>query len=37
MFIQKFSPTRSIRLSTKNFGETESGIICIPLYAAFCI
>lgn len=37
MFIQKFSPTRAIRLSTKNFGATENGIICIPLYAAFCI
>jgi uncharacterized protein len=37
LFIQRYAPARAIRLSTKNFGETETGILCIPLYAAFCI
>jgi hypothetical protein len=37
MFIQKYAPKKAVRISAKNFGVTENGILCIPLYAAFCI
>jgi hypothetical protein len=36
VFVKKYSPAYSIRLSGKNFGF-ENGIKSVPLYAAFCI
>ena len=36
VFVNEFKPRYSIRLSLKNFGESN-GIKAIPLYAAFCI
>lgn len=36
IFIKAYTPAYCIRLSGKNFGETE-GLKSIPLYAAFCI
>ena len=36
IFVSKFSPAYSIRVSSKNFGF-ENGIKSVPLYAAFCI
>lgn len=36
VFVDKYSPDYSIRLSTKNFGF-ENGIKYIPLYAMFCL
>lgn len=36
LFIEKFKPNKSIRISSKNFGISET-IISIPLYAVFCI
>ncbi len=36
VYIKKYNPKYSIRLSTKNFGF-ENQIKSIPLYAAFCI
>ncbi len=36
IYVQKYSPTYSIRVSTKNFGF-ENGIKSIPLYALFCL
>jgi len=36
VFVDKYSPKYSIRLSTKNFGF-ENGIKSIPLYAIFCL
>lgn len=36
VFVDKYSPDYSIRLSTKNFGF-ENGIKSIPLYAIFCL
>lgn len=36
LFVKKYSPAYSIRLSQKNFGY-ENGIRSIPLYAAFCL
>jgi hypothetical protein len=36
LFIEKFKPDRSIRISSKNFGMSDH-IISIPLYAVFCI
>ena len=36
VFVKSYSPAYSIRLSTKNFGETD-GLKSVPLYAAFCI
>ena len=36
VFVQKFHPAYSIRISGKNFGF-ENGIKSVPLYAAFCI
>lgn len=36
VFIAKYSPQLSIRISRKNFG-CENGIKSVPLYAAFCI
>lgn len=35
-YVKLFQPTRSIRISEKNFGF-ENGIKSVPLYAAFCI
>ncbi len=35
-FVKKYSPTYSIRISTKNFGF-ENNIKSIPLYAVFCL
>lgn len=36
MFIQKYSPDYAIRISSKNFGKTDS-VFSVPLYAAFLI
>ncbi len=36
LFVEKYSPKYSIRLSSKNFGY-ENGIKSIPLYAVFCL
>ncbi|WEV73956.1 DUF4143 domain-containing protein [Bifidobacterium sp. ESL0798] len=36
VYKSKYQPQRSIRLSTKNFGQ-ENGIESVPLYAAFCL
>ena len=36
VFINEYNPAYSIRLSLKNFGESN-GIKSVPLYAAFCI
>jgi len=36
IYVEKFRPPYSIRISTKNFGF-ENGIKSVPLYAAFCI
>jgi len=36
MFITKYKPSFSIRISSKNFGF-ENGIKSVPLYAVFCI
>ena len=36
MYIEKFKPKYSIRISNKNFGF-ENGIKSVPLYAIFCI
>lgn len=36
IFVDKYAPAYSIRLSTKNFGF-ENGIKSIPLYAIFCL
>ncbi|MDR1101268.1 MAG: DUF4143 domain-containing protein [Clostridiales bacterium] len=36
VFVKKFKPKYSIRISTKNFGF-ENGIKSVPLYAVFCI
>jgi predicted AAA+ superfamily ATPase len=36
MFVTKYKPTYSIRISAKNFGF-ENGIKSVPLYAVFCI
>ncbi|MGN0566889.1 MAG: ATP-binding protein [Candidatus Limousia pullorum] len=36
VFIEKYNPSYSIRISTKNFGF-ENGIKSVPLYAVFCL
>ena len=36
VFVKKYSPLYSVRISGKNFGF-ENGIKSVPLYAAFCI
>jgi predicted AAA+ superfamily ATPase len=36
IFVKAYTPAYCIRLSSKNFGETD-GLKSIPLYAAFCI
>ena len=36
MYVEKFKPKYSIRISNKNFGF-ENGIKSVPLYATFCI
>jgi len=36
VFIQKYSPSYSIRFSEKNFGHSNN-ILSIPHYAAFCV
>ncbi|MBE0601913.1 MAG: DUF4143 domain-containing protein, partial [Firmicutes bacterium] len=36
VFNQAYKPAYNIRLSLKNFGETD-GLKAVPLYAAFCI
>jgi len=36
VYVEKFKPPYSIRISTKNFGF-ENGVKSVPLYAAFCI
>ncbi len=36
LFVEKYKPPYSIRVSSKNFG-LENGIKSVPLYAAFCI
>jgi len=36
VYVEKYNPTYSIRISTKNFGFSGN-IKSIPLYATFCI
>lgn len=36
VFVKKYSPDYAIRISSKNFGNTED-VISVPLYAAFLI
>jgi predicted AAA+ superfamily ATPase len=36
IFVEKYKPSYSIRISSKNFGF-ENNIKSVPLYAAFCI
>ena len=36
IFIKKYSPIYSIRISSKNF-RFENGIKSVPFYATFCI
>lgn len=36
VFVNEYKPAYSIRLSLKNFGESN-GVKAIPLYAAFCV
>jgi predicted AAA+ superfamily ATPase len=36
IFVTKYKPTYSIRISSKNFGF-ENNIKSVPLYAVFCI
>jgi predicted AAA+ superfamily ATPase len=36
LFVEKYKPSYSIRVSSKNFG-LENGIKSVPLYAVFCI
>ena len=36
MFVEKYKPAYSIRISSKNFGM-ENNIKAVPLYAVFCI
>jgi len=36
VFIEKYKPSYSVRISSKNFGF-ENNIKSVPLYAAFCI
>lgn len=36
VFVKKYNPPYSIRISGKNFGF-ENGIKSVPFYAAFCI
>jgi hypothetical protein len=36
MFVIKYKPSYSIRISSKNFGF-ENNIKSVPLYAVFCI
>lgn len=36
IYIEKYKPSYSIRISTKNFGFTNN-IKSVPLYAAFCV
>ena len=36
VFVNEYKPDYSIRLSLKNFGESN-GVKAIPLYAAFCV
>ena len=36
IFIEKYKPSYSIRISSKNFGF-ENNIKSVPLYAVFCI
>ena len=37
IFIQKYRPTYSIKLSERNFSVTDNNVRIIPLYAAFCL
>lgn len=37
IFIQKYHPSYSIKLSEKNFAMSENNARLVPLYAAFCI
>lgn len=36
-FVNRYHPDRAIRLSARNFGVDENGMVSVPLYAAFCI
>jgi predicted AAA+ superfamily ATPase len=36
MFVEKYKPSYSIRISSKNFGF-ENNIKSVPLYAVFCM
>lgn len=36
VFIQKYTPSYSIRFSEKNFGRGDN-LLSVPLYAAFCV
>lgn len=37
IFAKKYPPCETVRISSKNFGESESGIKSVPLYAVFCL
>ncbi|HAE37095.1 MAG TPA: ATPase [Candidatus Riflebacteria bacterium] len=37
VFIQKYRPSYSIKLSEKNFALADNNVKMLPLYAAFCI
>lgn len=36
-FVKMYQPEKAIRLTARNFGEDEKGMVSVPLYAAFCI
>lgn len=36
-FVKMYHPEKAIRLTARNFGEDEKGMVSVPLYAAFCI
>ena len=36
-FSNMYHPKEMIRISARNFGVDESGLVSVPLYAAFCI
>ncbi|MDD2998115.1 MAG: ATP-binding protein [Candidatus Riflebacteria bacterium] len=37
LFIQKYQPSYSIKLSERNFARADNNVRLVPLYAAFCI
>lgn len=36
-FVNRYHPEHAIRLSARNFGMDDNGVMSVPLYAAFCI